>query len=54
MCESLGFLNLTAQLKQRTSLCLRNDPLWGAIPALPFDLVSGGAARAYTLGPERW
>ena len=25
-----------------------------AIPALRFDRVSFGAARAYTLGPERW
>ena len=35
MCESLGFLNLTAQLKQRTSLCLRNDPLWAQFRRFP-------------------
>ena len=35
----------------------RDDPsasVEGAVPALPVDLASWGAARARTLGPERW
>ena len=41
-------------VKAKAAQQLRDDTVMVAIPALPIDLASWGAARAYTLGPERW
>ena len=48
------FTKLKGAVKAKGTWYLRGDPVTGAAPALRIDLVSCGAARACTLGPERW
>lgn len=57
MCESLGRRNPQRRSESKGYLVAqgrsaRKDR--GAVLALRIDLVSCGAARAHTLGPERW
>ena len=53
--RAIGRTKPKGVVKAKGTRCLRGDlPSGGATPALCVDLVSCRAARAYTLGPERW
>ena len=59
MCESLGSTKPTGKMKVKGGAGRAEvgspGSVGGAPPArLMTGVVSGGGARAYTLGPERW
>ena len=51
----IGLTKPKGAVKAKATFVAEGRPLlWGAVPALPVDLASWGAARAHPLGPERW
>ena len=52
--RAIGRTKPKCAVKAKDALASEGRSLTGAAPALGIDLASCRAARAYTLGPERW
>ena len=52
--QAIGRTKPKGVVKAKGTLVSEGRSRKGAAPALCIDLVSCRAARAYTLGPERW